>query len=236
MGAAELLIVTFKWTDSSYRAKYTSEHVNILASAIRRNYLFPHRVVCYTDDPNGLDSAIEARPLWNDLASIPNPTGGGRPSCYRRLRLFAPEIQDELSERFVMLDLDTIITGDLAPLWNRPEPLVFLRCIHPGASWHYNGGMWLGTRNCAPELWTEFDAEKHPQQANTNGFKGSDQGWINYRLWPGLPTWGPEDGVHRVTQFLRGKFPPRGSRIIFCFGDKPPWTLKHFDWVRRNYW
>lgn len=231
----ELIIVTFKWKDLSYRAQYTSEHVNILARMIGRNYLRPHRVVCYTDDPRGLDSAIEARPLWNDYAAVSNPTGGGRPSCYRRLKLFAPQMQEELGERFVMLDLDCIVTGDLFPLFDRSEPVVFYRCPHPGENWWYNGGLWLCSRGQAAELWNDFDSAHSPRLAAAKGFRGSDQAWINYRMGPGLPTFGPEHGVQRITPYMRGRPLPRGTRLVMCFGDKAPWTLKHLRWVREHY-
>lgn len=231
----EIQIVTFKWRDPSYRAQYTSQHVNILARMIARNYRARHRVVCYTDDARGLDSAIEARPLWNDLAAVPNPTGGGRPSCYRRLKLFAPEIQEQLSERFIMMDLDCVITGDLIPLWQRYERLAFYRCPHPNAKWLYNGGMWICSRGCAPELWADFDPQVHPQEAQAKGFHGSDQGWINLRMPPTLPTFGEEAGARRITPYLRGKRLPRDTRVVFCFGDKPPWALRHLAWVREHY-
>lgn len=230
-----LTIVTFKWSDPSYRAQYTAEHVNILARMVARNYRRPHQVVCYTDDPHGIDSGVDVRPMWTDYAAVPNPTGGGRPSCYRRLKLFAPEMQGELGERFVAIDLDCVITGDMAPIWDRPEPLVFYRCPHPDAAWYYNGGMWLCSRDCAPELWTEFDPAVHPAAAMARGFRGSDQGWINLRMGPGLPTWGPEHGVRRVTSYVRGRPLPPGTRIVFCFGDRPPWTLQHLPWAREHY-
>lgn len=231
----ELTVVTFKWKDPNYRAQYTSEHVNILSRMVARHYPHPHRIVCYTDDPCGLDSAIEARPLWNDYASVPNPTRGGRPSCYRRLKLFSPAMQDELGERFVMMDLDCIIMGDLSSLWNRSDPIVFYRCPHPGEKWWYNGGMWLGSRDCAPQLWEDFDARRSPLEAAARGFRGSDQAWINYRMGPGLPTFGPEHGVRRITPYIQGRPLPRGTKLVMCFGDKAPWTLKHLRWVRENY-
>lgn len=230
-----LNVVTFKWKDENYRAQYNSEHVNILARMVARNYSSEHQVVCYTDDQHGLDSAIEARPLWSDYASLPNPTGGGRPSCYRRLRLFSPAMQEELGDKFVMLDLDCVVVGDLSSLFDRTDPFVLYRCPHQGANWWYNGGIWLCSRNCAPELWEDFDPANSPKQAAARGFRGSDQAWINYRMGHGLPTFGPEHGVRRVTPYIYGRSLPAGTRLVMCFGDKAPWTLKHLSWVSEHY-
>src|SRR5690606_17846609 len=115
-------VVTFKWHTPGYRAKFTADHVNTLRRMVQRHYQAPHRFICITDDPAGLDGGIEVVPLWDDYASVPNPTGGGRPSCYRRLKLFDPAMAEVIGPRFVMLDLDCVICGGLAPIFRRPGP------------------------------------------------------------------------------------------------------------------
>src|SRR5690606_31900955 len=131
-----LTVITFKWSTPGYRSKYDATHVNTMQRMVARHYPHPHRFVCVTDDPAGVE--CETWPLWDDLASVPNPTWPDRgPSCYRRLKLFArPSLG-----RWVWLDLDAVITGDLSPLWTRPEPVVTYR--PPGLNGGVNGAMIL---------------------------------------------------------------------------------------------
>ena len=220
--------VTTLWRDDNYRARYTPEHVNIMARMIDRNYRGDHEVICYTDQQDGFDHSITVRPLWNDWASVPNPTGGGRPSCYRRLRLFDPAVQDEIGGRFVSIDLDMIITGDLTAMLDRPEPMVMWRIPHNGV--RYGGCLFMLTPGCAPEVWHDFDAES-PAKAAAAGWRGSDQAWLSYKLPEGLPTFGRE--VVKINPRIHRSGPPGGTSIVACFGDKPPWTIG--GWAKEHY-
>jgi len=101
-----LSVVTCKWTPrSGYRSQYGPETVNTLQRMVARWYPDPHRFVCVTDDPTGIDSSVSVLPLWPDFADLPSPHGGKNPSCYRRLKLYAPEMADLIGQRFVALDL-----------------------------------------------------------------------------------------------------------------------------------
>lgn len=121
-----LSVVCWKWPPQpGYRSSYSGQTVNILRAMVRRWYPHPHRFICVTDETKGIDPDIEIRPAWNDYARVQSPHGGKNPSCYRRLRLFHPDAAEWFGERYVSLDLDVVITGDLAPLWNRTEDVVF---------------------------------------------------------------------------------------------------------------
>lgn len=228
-----LNVVTFKWHTPGYRGKFTSAHVAMLARMVARYYPHPHRVICYTDDPKGIPPNVDARPLWNDFAKVPNPTGGGRPSCYRRLKLFAPEMQKELEPRFVCLDLDCVITGDLSPLWNRDEPLVMWKA--PRNLWPYNGAMFLGSPYCAPEVWTEFDPIRSPRLTSAKGYRGSDQAWFSMILGH-RPVWTEQDGVYflgAIPPYLRNR-KPKGARITFTTAATAPW-VSSYKWIQDAY-
>lgn len=231
-----LSVVTFKWHTPGYRATFTAEHVNTLQRMVARHYPHPHRIVCITDDTAGLHPGIDTLPLWDDHASVPNPTGGGRPACYRRLRLFDRDIGRLLGPRFVLLDLDVIITGDLSPLWNRPEDAVFWRS--PGGEWPYNGAMFLLSAGARPEVWEHFDPVVSPRATHAAGYRGSDQAWISHKLGWNEAAWTQADGVHYYNALPRGpgrrRQLPDGARIVFTSAGMPPWRL-HELWVRRHY-
>lgn len=235
-------VVTWKWATPGYRSKFTSEHVNTLARMVRRHYERAGlRIICITDDPEGLDPTIEAVPIGDQWAGIRNPTWAHGPSCYRRLRAFAPEFEQIAGRRFVSLDLDVVITGDLVPLWERPEPFVIFDPEMRG--FRYNGSMWLmsaGARRC---VWDRFDPVLSPQLTHRAGLKGSDQAWMHFCLGEHEATWSMADGVWsyrpHVVKRAASRL-PKGARIVMFHGKPDPWDLLtsgelRTRWVREHY-
>lgn len=228
-----LSVVTFKWATPGYRATFTAEHVNTLRRMVARNYAKPHRVICITEDPAGLDAGVDVVPLWDDHRAVPNPTGGGRPSCYLRLKLFDPSIGSLLGDRFVMLDLDCVVTGDLSPLFDRTEDVVLWRS--PSRLWPYNGAMLMMNAGARPQVWEGFDPVESPKATQARGYRGSDQAWISHCLGDGEAVWTAEDGVIFQNDLWKAvSRKPQGARIVFTTGGHPPWHAKA-AWVRSHY-
>lgn len=159
------------------------------------------------------------------------------PSCYRRLRAFAPDIGTSFGERFVSVDLDTVIVRDVTPLWHRPEPFVIWGETDP-RSW-YNGSMFLLTAGARAKVWQEFNPKISPMAARKAGKFGSDQGWISFCLGKGEATWGRQDGVYSYRVHLqpnRGQL-PNDARIVFWHGRVDPWSpeAQRLGWVREHW-
>jgi hypothetical protein len=234
-----LSVVCWRWKPTpGYRSEYSPTTVNVLRRMVARHYPRPHRFICVTDDPAGLDSGIEIIPLWNDFAQIPSPHGKKNPSCYRRLRAFAPEIGDLFGPRFVSLDLDCVITGDLQPLWDRSEPIVMWGDTNPRT--HYNGSMMLMSAGARPQVWTTFDPQSSPDQSRRAGCFGSDQGWISYCLGPGEAKWSRHDGVYSFRNDLKLSNPdrlPSNARIVIFHGNEDPWGIhaQSLEWVKQHW-
>lgn len=233
-----LRVVTWFWRPAhSYRSKFTSTHVNTLRSMVARHYAQPHEFVCVTDASHGLDPSIRVVPAWNDFAAVQNPNGRHNPSCYRRLRAFAPDIETALGSRFVSLDLDTVIVGDVTPLWDRPEDFVIWGETNPRS--YYNGSMWLLKAATRTKVWTEFNPKTSPMTAKNAGKFGSDQGWISYCLGKGEATWTTADGVYSYNVHLRSRPNdlPANARIVMFHGSTDPWSpvAQQIPWVRKHY-
>jgi hypothetical protein len=113
-----ITVLLWKWRQRNYRSKFTADHVNIMTNMIGRNLDLPHKVLCITDDPDGVK--CETYPLW-DEPSIILPEG--RPNCYRRLKVFG-EFGKELGDRLFSVDLDAVITGNITQLLDRTEDFV----------------------------------------------------------------------------------------------------------------
>lgn len=234
-----LSIVTFKWTPpANYRSKYDAEAVNTLFRMVDRHYPLPHRNICVTDDAKGIDAGIEIVPLWKDHANVANPNGAHNPSCYRRLKLFAPDAGQTFGERLVAIDLDTVIVGDLTELFSRAEDFVIWGQSDYPRTQFYNGSLWMLKTGSRPKVWTEFDPKTSPRKALAKGCKGSDQGWFNYII-PNEAVWGSKDGVYsfRVHCAKNGWRLPEGARIVAFHGKQDPWGYfaQQIDWVREHY-
>lgn len=232
-------VVCFKWKPRhGYRSTYPAEVVNTLRSMVQRHYPWPHRFICVTDDARGLDEDIEAVPLWDDYAEVPNPSFKTGPSCYRRLKVFSRDIGEVLGERFVCIDLDTVIVGDLRPLFDRTEDFIAWR--NPDPRWPLNGSMFMLTAGARPEVWEGFDPKTSPATSHAARCYGSDQGWMSYVLGTGEATWGPEDGVYSYDMEIRklGNHLPENARVVMFHGRHDPWmpvVHKVAPWVSEHY-
>lgn len=233
--------ITFKWKPApGYRSSFGPETVNTWAAMIRRHYPHPLRLVCVTDDAEGIDPSIDVLPDWRDYVNVESPHGRNNPSCYRRLRLFHPDAAQWFGQRFVSMDLDMVIVGDLTPLWDRPEEIVFWGDTNPLPGSHYNGSMILKTAGCRAKVWTDFDPMVSPSLSYRAKCFGSDQGWYSYCLGPGEAKWTTSDGVYSYRNHIapRQATLPDNARVVAFHGHHDPWddyVQKQCPWVRRHY-
>ena len=231
-------VVTWKWEPPrGYRSKYGAEQVNALFRGVRRHYPRPFRAICITDQSQGIDPSIEVIPAWNDFAELPPPQGMKNPSCYRRLRLFHPDIGQILGNRIVSVDLDMLFTGSLIPVWERCEDVVFVGDTNRNT--HYNGSMVLLKAGTRAKVWTEFNPQKSPKMAVRSGAFGSDQAWISYCLGPGEATWTKKDGVYSFRNHIATNkhLLPSDARVVSFHGQFDPWhpKLSSVPWVQEHY-
>jgi hypothetical protein len=234
-----LSVVCWRWLPRrGYRSTFPPSTVNVLRSMVARHYPFPHRFVCVTDDPTGIDPDVEILEDRGDFAGLPSPHGAKHPSCYRRLRLFHPEAAQWFGERYVSLDLDLVITGDLSPLFHRPEPIVMWGDTNPQPGSHYNGSIVLMSAGARPQVWNDFDPQTSPRRSLSARCFGSDQGWISYCLGPGEAKWSTRDGIYSFRNHLRESHTlPANARIAVFHGSIDPWSplARNWPWVRQHY-
>jgi hypothetical protein len=230
-------VVTFKWKPpSGYRSTFGPEAVNTLSRMVARHY-GEHRFTCITDDPAGIDPHIRIVPLWDEFADVRSPHGGGNPSCYRRLKLFSTEAASIVGAEFVVMDLDSVVTGDLRPIFDRPEDFVVWGETDP-RSW-YNGSLWRLKAGTRTQVYDTFDPVHSPQKARAAGKFGSDQGWLSYVLGPGEATWTRKDGVYSYRVHIQPKGPtlPKDAKLVCFHGKHDPWSPQCRDvpWIKTNY-
>jgi hypothetical protein len=248
-----LSIITFKYAKPTYRTQYEAKHVNSLYRNVLRVYPHPFRFFCVTDDPKGLDSAIEYVPLWKDHFNLVNPSHPtSRPNCYPRLKLFDIKMREIFGDRFVSLDLDMVLIKEADVLWHRPEEFVIYDAKGDD---HYNGSMFLMTAGARQQVWDRFDPVLSPKLTTAANMRGSDQAWIRYCLAPDAATWTNEEGAYaylhiippsrerRSRPLARWKLPrngslPEGARVVIFAGEFKPWdraALVMSPWIRDYY-
>lgn len=225
--SSKLQIVFWKWehpTRLHILFDFTADVVNRRRQELARFLNIPHEVVCITDNPNGLDSAIRAVPLWSEGAAL-----GG---CWRRLRAFSPEMREIIGPRFAWIDLDSTILGPMDDILGRPEDAVFYRSDSIAGT-PYNGSMILMDAGAKAEVWNQFDPARAPAIVAAAGLKGTDQAWIAHVLGPDQPVWTKEDGVMHFTRDCIPDLPPQ-SRIVFFPGPQKmhmPNARRHAPWI-----
>jgi hypothetical protein len=233
-----LTFVTFKWKPrTTYRSIFGPEQVRVLKRMITRHYHKPFRFVCVTDDNTGM-AGIETFPLWSDYAEIPNPNGSHNPSCYRRLKMFAPEAREWFGERVVVMDLDTVIVGDITELFDDPaEFKIWGESDFPSTQW-MNGSLWMLKTGSRPQVWSRFNPRTSPREAKLAGARGSDQGWMSYVLGKGEATWGRQDGVFSFRKHIEpiGRL-PKEAKIVCFHGHTDPWSPRAHEhpWIQEHY-
>lgn len=233
-----LSVVCWKWTPpKGYRSSYPPETVNVLRKMVARHLSLPHRFICVTDDPTDIDPSVEIVPDFGDFASVPSPHGGKNPSCYRRIRAFHPDIAETFGPRFVSLDLDTVITGSLDALFDRPEDAWFWGETDPRS--YYNGSLFMLRAGARRQVWDRFDPVRTPRDAYRAGRFGSDQGAISYILGRGEKVWTTGDGVYSFRKHIatNNNTLPTNARLVNFHGRHDPWDYRcqQIPWVQEHY-
>jgi len=237
---SDLKVVCYKWeAPLGYRSAFTHVQVNTLFNMVSRHYHKPFEMVCITDNPKKLDSAIRVIPLWDDHGHLGSPHGGLNPACYRRLKHYSEEARELIGERFITVDLDVVLVDDVTPVWDRPE-VDFMIWGETLRRTPYNGSMQLMTAGARKQVWDRFNPDTSPLEARRAGFDGSDQAWISYVLGPHEKRWSMKDGVFSFRLHVKtneGKL-PKGARIVFFEGQVDPWSgiAKHVSpWIE-DHW
>lgn len=191
-----LSVVCFKWKKSNKGfilptiCEYGAKHVNILYNAVKRNYNKPFRFICVTDDWDGLNPEIEVVELWDKCKKL-----GG---CYNRLFVFDKAMAKIFGDRFICIDLDCVITGDLSQVFDRTDDFIIneypVERYKYASHQYYNGGLIMMNAGARQQVWDKFNnnlvKEINERKKNTiPPYKcelvGSDQAVIAHVLGKG---------------------------------------------------
>ena len=108
-------VVCLKWG-----TLYGPDYVNKLYRGVARNLTLAHRFVCFTDNPEGIDPAVECGPL----PPITLPPGWEN-TAFRKIALFAAELSD-LEGPTLFLDLDVVIVDNIDSFFEFEAPFCII--------------------------------------------------------------------------------------------------------------
>lgn len=209
-----LIVGTWWWG-----TKYGLHYVTRLKSAVHRHLAEPYRWQ-----------------LWQPGPSDKLLRGG----CLVRLRMFSTEWQHdhgiERGDRVVCLDLDLVVTGKLAPLFDAADEFMILRGANAANPCPYNGSVMMLRGGAHPEVWDEFTIER--AYAAPHYEFPDDQGWIWHKI-PSAAGWqcGPASGIYAFKKpgWPKGDALPSDARIVAFPGSRDPSQFEHLPWVREHW-
>ena len=214
---------------------YAPDYVNVLHRACREAACKPFRFVCLTDDPTGLDPAVEALPM-PDIGLTAEEWA--LPGIWPKLAIYLPDLHG-LRGRCLFIDLDTVVLRGLDDFFSFGSGLVAT-----------DRGLWrtdrrLGTGLVATSVFA-FDIGKERQilerfladrGAAISGFR-NEQDFVaahasRVEFWP-------EDWVVSFKRRLRRPIgldlllpprrPPESARMVAFHGDPRPAALLRPGW------
>lgn len=225
-----ITVVSWLWAQPEGRTTYRPEHVWLWADMVSRNLVMPHRLACVTTETD-LPPSVERIDPPGEFEDVQPKWGVRKPNCFRRLVMFKRNAAKTFGRRFVSMDLDVVIGGQLDPLFDRREDLVLYKGTAPARP--YNGSMMLIKAGCRPQVYDDFD--QAGADASGEAFHGSDQAWLAHKLGPNEAVWTEADGIYHWVEYLKAVKRCR-PKVLFFPGKTKPWTMAPiFPFIRDNY-
>jgi hypothetical protein len=223
-----LAICTWLWGD-----KYSVVDVAKLKRGIERHLTEQHRFLVMTERERDWRP-----PPYMERHAIKDPELLAHKGCFARLRMFdyGWQINRGIDDRLVCMDLDTVITGQLDVLFNRPETFAILGGGNSVNPCPFNGSLMMLRPGHHGELWSDFSIEK-ARKIKFYEFP-DDQGWIAHKM-PNAAIWpcGRKSGIYA---FQKPGWPmnnelPQNARMVVFPGARQPRDFMHLKWIRNNW-
>lgn len=187
-----------------------ADYVNRLYSMVARNLDMgtEGRFVCFTDDPSGLNAAIQTEEL---------PAGVS--GWWNKIYLFSPGLF-RAGDRVLYFDLDTVIVGELDALAAYDGPFAILRDFYRPDGLQSSVMAWPA--GWGAEIWDQWHRMGCPE------WPRGDQQWIEMFIY-GRSGW---DGAVILQDRYPGlfvsykkdcqPFPPEGAAVCVFHGEPRP--------------
>lgn len=212
-----ITVAVFKW--GGYR-DIPKEAIRAARNMYAQHLTIPHRFLCITDDPRGLD--CETAPLWS------NPGKGL--NCYPRLKLWHSSSR-ALGEKFLMSDVDLLLRGNIDHLVTDDPCKVFHYEPYSTPDHDFIAGcLQMITPGVYEHIWEDFtpegcQARVEAAKAEKWPLMGSDQAWLALTLPKDIPKWTQADGIFIKRPDLHKI--PKEARMVQFVGSMKPWNTEY---------
>ncbi len=235
--ASDRFVVCMKWG-----TKYGPEYVNRLYAMVRRHLSGPFRLVCLTDNTEGIRAEVECFPIPRLDLPPGIPERG-----WTKLATFTEDLYG-LKGTALFLDVDVVIVGSLDPFFERPGEFLIIHDYKRPWRVTGNSSVYRWQLGAHPDVLAYFrtHVEEVRQQFRNEQAYLSDflhrqgklaywpDGWCPSFKYHGIPTW--------PTNYWREPFVPEGARIVIFHGEcNPPDALagrrnRRFRFIRKANW
>jgi hypothetical protein len=213
------------WLWKGWRAIYDRRDINAVATMLHERCELPAdtRILLLTDQPTDWYSrrtrqlGVEEYKLWDDpVTNVPY----GRPNCFRRLRIFDPDVQRELgiaSDDILMsMDADSVAQGAIGPMLAPFAARTHNFAAMEGMASRIHGSLFAFRAYSHQHVWRDFHPTRSPAfllTAMPDGGRrpvGSDQAWMSRKVC-GEHLWTRAQGCYSWNRH-GAIFSPRYSR------------------------
>lgn len=238
-GQPELFrVVCFLWRQDNSLVQYSVAQVNTLYAMLSKHLYTPFKLYCITDTPVGINPEVEVILLWNFARTFSVSNWRiNRPHTHRCLKIFSGEMYNLIGPRFIVMDLDCVITGSLDALFSIPDDFVILRGGTPRNC--YNSSLYMMDAGSRKQVWQSFSLPEAEKASKL--YLGGDQAFIRHVLGPDEKTVGSEHGVYQYSDcpaVRQNHILPDNCRLMFFAGSLKPWhatARARIPWVTRYY-
>lgn len=226
-------VICMKWG-----TLYSAAYVNVLYRAVRAHLSGDFRFICLTNEPEGLDPAIDHFPIPDMGLSEFNWYKGG----WAKLSVFKETLYD-IEGRCLFLDLDSVITGPLDDLFDSPGDIAVIDTSEnwwmpdAGAAPMAGTGVFTFTIGQFPQIFDRFMADQDAMVAKYR----IEQIYLQGELPEGALNFWPNDWVLSFKYHLRRpalmglvqnpRLPREDTRVVAFHGEPRP-----IDLVRKGIW
>jgi hypothetical protein len=180
-----------------------------------------HELICVQDGSFDIPGSIV---MPEEVAELPD--------YLPKLWAWSPEFHSIMGGRFASIDLDVVVTDDLAPLLDVNEPFVIWNYAKMEP---YNTSLFALEAGYHQKVWKTLSPERIAAARKQVPYWTGDQSWVAYVLGPDEPTFGQRDGVIAYTPKNRA-MKPQGMRAAFLCGPyDPAEEAEKSDWVRAEW-
>ncbi len=212
------IVLCIKWG-----TMYGPEYVNVMYGMVARNLSGPFKLVCFTDDREGIRPEVECLPLPGLGVDVPPEAPGKWP----KQALWAKDLFG-LQGVALFLDLDSVIVGSLDPYFEYGEPDDVITARNWVKPWRKMAQTSVFRFKIGAHSYMLENLRRDPQLMVKYQF---EQNYVSSCLKTGVKFW-PRAWTKHFSKHCMGPWPlrylrcpkqPSGAKIItFPGSPKPP--------------